>query len=85
MTLEEILQAIKKHDDAIVLVTLTGNRTIQCILKDAHPGNPQAPQGYKESYFNVLKIDSDLTDAKYNCNEVISIVRYETEEYKHVR
>jgi hypothetical protein len=76
MTLQEILTAIEEFGNDFVSVTLTENRIIRCVLRDAYPGHPQDPRGYIEPYFFVDRIDTNPNRTeKYNCAEALEITR----------
>ncbi len=74
MTLQEILLAIKEHENSFVQITLNDSLVVKCVLNSAYPGHLTDPRGYTERYLFVDRIDKqqNLTE-KFNCSEILSI------------
>lgn len=76
MTLEEVQNAISKFGNEVVQVTLTKDREMKCILRNAYLNHMSDVRGVMEPYFYVQRIDTlGSPIQKYNCSEIVSIIR----------
>jgi hypothetical protein len=76
MTLEEVQNAISEFGNDVVQVTLTKDREMKCILRDAYLNHMSDVRSVMEPYFYVQRIDTlGNPIQKYNCSEIVSIIR----------
>lgn len=74
MTFQEIQKAIEKFDNNWVVVTLTENRNVTGILKNAYIPLVGDPRGYTVPYFEILIFNGGkLITEQYDCDKVISV------------